>query len=219
MIPADLPAAMVADVQRLSIEAFRAIDAAGLARVDFLLARDTGEIYLNEINTMPGFTTISMYSKMWEASASGLQRARRSADPTRHRAASRKTAPQDQRALSGDDGSAQGAEVPGCLALISAVAFWLRTWRTRDRHPRRPGITAAPTIARAYDLILDANFDELKKTLPATCPPAPIVACRGLEALSLWWQIQLDPESPQPGRRIPGRREQGNRRSGTMDRG
>ena len=68
VIPADLPAATVAEVRRLSIEAFRAIDAAGLARVDFLLARDSGEIYLNEINTMPGFTTISMYSKMWEAS-------------------------------------------------------------------------------------------------------------------------------------------------------
>ena len=54
------------------------------------------------------------------------------------------------------------------------------------------GITAAPVIARAYDLILDANFDELKKVLPTTCPPAPPVACRGLEALSLWWQIQLD---------------------------
>lgn len=54
------------------------------------------------------------------------------------------------------------------------------------------GITAAPTVARAYDLILDANFDELKKALPATCPPAPLAACRGLEALSLWWQIQLD---------------------------
>ena len=68
VIPAELPAAMVAEVQRLSVEAFRAIDAAGLGRVDFLLARDRGEIYLNEINTMPGFTTISMYSKMWEAS-------------------------------------------------------------------------------------------------------------------------------------------------------
>ena len=54
------------------------------------------------------------------------------------------------------------------------------------------GFTAADRVARAYDLILDANFDELKKTLPATCPPAPAVACRGLEALSLWWQIQLD---------------------------
>ena len=68
VIPADLPAPLVEQVQRLSVEAFRAIDGAGLSRVDFLLARDTGEIVLNEINTMPGFTTISMYSKMWEAS-------------------------------------------------------------------------------------------------------------------------------------------------------
>jgi D-alanine-D-alanine ligase len=71
VIPADLPAATVAEVQRLSVEAFRAIDAAGLGRVDFLLNRDTGAIYLNEINTMPGFTTISMYAKMWEASGVG----------------------------------------------------------------------------------------------------------------------------------------------------
>ena len=68
LIPADLPPDMVAMVQLLSVEAFRAIDAAGLARVDFLLSRDTGAIYVNEINTMPGFTNISMYSKMWEAS-------------------------------------------------------------------------------------------------------------------------------------------------------
>ena len=57
------------------------------------------------------------------------------------------------------------------------------------------GITAAATVARAYDLILDANFDALEKALPATCPPAPGVACQGLKALGLWWQIQLDPES------------------------
>jgi tetratricopeptide (TPR) repeat protein len=58
--------------------------------------------------------------------------------------------------------------------------------------PAEPGITAAPVIAHAYDLILDANFDALNSVLPSTCPPAPAVACRGLEALSLWWQIQLD---------------------------
>ncbi len=57
------------------------------------------------------------------------------------------------------------------------------------------GITAAPAIARAYDLILDADFDQLNRTLPATCPPAPSVACLGLKALALWWQIQLDPDS------------------------
>ena len=68
VIPADLDAATIAKVRQLSIAAFAAIDAAGLARVDFLVARPTGEIVLNEINTMPGFTSISMYSKMWEAS-------------------------------------------------------------------------------------------------------------------------------------------------------
>jgi D-alanine-D-alanine ligase len=68
VIPADLEAATIAKVRQLSIAAFRAIDAAGLARVDFLVARSTGDIVLNEINTMPGFTSISMYAKMWEAS-------------------------------------------------------------------------------------------------------------------------------------------------------
>ena len=68
VIPAELDAATIAKVRQLAIAAFRAIDAAGLARVDFLLARATGEVVLNEINTMPGFTSISMYAKMWEAS-------------------------------------------------------------------------------------------------------------------------------------------------------
>ena len=68
VIPADLTAAQAAEVQRLSIAAFKAIDGAGLSRVDFLLSRTTGALVVNEINTMPGFTTISMYSKMWEAS-------------------------------------------------------------------------------------------------------------------------------------------------------
>jgi D-alanine-D-alanine ligase len=68
VIPADLTAAQAAEVQRLAIAAFKAIDGAGLSRVDFLLSRSTGALVVNEINTMPGFTTISMYSKMWEAS-------------------------------------------------------------------------------------------------------------------------------------------------------
>jgi D-alanine-D-alanine ligase len=68
IIPADLPASTVAEVQRLSIAAFQAIDCAGMARVDFLLSRRTDELFINEINTIPGFTTISMYSKLWEAS-------------------------------------------------------------------------------------------------------------------------------------------------------
>ena len=68
MIPAELTAAQLAEVQRLAIEAFRAIDGAGMSRVDFLLSRTTGAIYVNEINTIPGFTTISMFAKLWEAS-------------------------------------------------------------------------------------------------------------------------------------------------------
>ncbi len=77
------------------------------------------------------------------------------------------------------------------LALAVASAMGLAPGAGADRAPQR-GLTAAPTVARAYDLILDADFDQLTKVLPATCPPAPMVACRGLEALSLWWQIQLD---------------------------
>jgi D-alanine-D-alanine ligase len=68
VIPAQLSTAQVQEVQRLALAAFKAIDGAGMARVDFLLAGDSGIIYLNEVNTIPGFTTIGMYSKMWAAS-------------------------------------------------------------------------------------------------------------------------------------------------------
>jgi D-alanine-D-alanine ligase len=68
IIPAQLTEAQVGEVQRLSIAAFRAVDCAGMARVDFFLGRDDGDLFLNEVNTIPGFTTISMYPKMWEAS-------------------------------------------------------------------------------------------------------------------------------------------------------
>jgi D-alanine-D-alanine ligase len=68
IIPAAITPEQMAEVQRMAIEAFRAIDAAGMSRVDFLLSRDTGALYVNEINTIPGFTTISMYAKLWEAS-------------------------------------------------------------------------------------------------------------------------------------------------------
>ncbi len=68
IIPAELDPAIVARVQSLAIQAFKAIDGAGMARVDFLLSRTTGALLLNEINTIPGFTTISMFSKLWDAS-------------------------------------------------------------------------------------------------------------------------------------------------------
>ena len=68
VIPADLPPRVADEIQRLSVAAFQAIDCAGMARVDFLLSRPGGAVFVNEVNTIPGFTTISMYSKMWEAS-------------------------------------------------------------------------------------------------------------------------------------------------------
>lgn len=66
-IPAPLAPAQTAEVRRLAVEAYRAIDAAGLGRVDFLFDREAGSWFVSEINTMPGFTTISMYPKLWEA--------------------------------------------------------------------------------------------------------------------------------------------------------
>jgi D-alanine-D-alanine ligase len=68
LIPAPLPEAVVAQVQRLAVETYRAIDCAGMARADFLLSGETEELFVNELNTIPGFTAISMYPKLWEAS-------------------------------------------------------------------------------------------------------------------------------------------------------
>ena len=71
LIPAPIDPALAQRVRVLSIKAFMAVDGAGLARVDFLLSRTTGELYLSELNTIPGFTRISMYPKLWEASGIG----------------------------------------------------------------------------------------------------------------------------------------------------
>ena len=68
LIPAPLPAETTDLVRRLAVEAYLAIDCAGMARADFLLDRQTGQMYVNEVNTLPGFTPISMYPKLWEAS-------------------------------------------------------------------------------------------------------------------------------------------------------
>ena len=58
---------MTARVRELAVATFRTLELAGMARVDFFLARDTGALYVNEVNTIPGFTAVSMYPKMWEA--------------------------------------------------------------------------------------------------------------------------------------------------------
>jgi D-alanine-D-alanine ligase len=67
VIPAKLPADRTAELRRLALAAFKAIGASGYSRVDFFLERGTNRLYVNEINTFPGFTNISMYPKLWEA--------------------------------------------------------------------------------------------------------------------------------------------------------
>jgi D-alanine-D-alanine ligase len=68
LIPAKLIPAQVKKVQALAVAAFRALELSGMARVDFFLEKRGGKIFLNEVNTIPGFTSISMYPKLWEAS-------------------------------------------------------------------------------------------------------------------------------------------------------
>jgi D-alanine-D-alanine ligase len=68
VVPADLTPEQTAEIRRLAVECYRAVDCAGMARVDFLMEGATGKFFINEINTIPGFTSISMYPKMWEAS-------------------------------------------------------------------------------------------------------------------------------------------------------
>ncbi len=68
IIPAQITPATATQIRELSLQAFRAVDGAGMARVDFLMDGDSGLVYVNEVNTIPGFTTISQYPKLWEAS-------------------------------------------------------------------------------------------------------------------------------------------------------
>jgi D-alanine-D-alanine ligase len=68
LIPADLKPAQMKKIQALAVEAFRTLELSGMARVDFFLEKKGGKLFLNEVNTIPGFTSISMYPKLWEAS-------------------------------------------------------------------------------------------------------------------------------------------------------
>jgi D-alanine-D-alanine ligase len=67
LLPAPLDAAQTAEIRQLAVEAYRAAGCEGMSRVDFLMETASGRLYVNEINTIPGFTSISMYPKMWEA--------------------------------------------------------------------------------------------------------------------------------------------------------
>jgi D-alanine-D-alanine ligase len=68
VLPADLTSDQTREIQRLAVACFQSVGCEGMARVDFLLETATGRFFINEINTIPGFTSISMYPKMWEAS-------------------------------------------------------------------------------------------------------------------------------------------------------
>jgi len=74
VVPAPVPKSVVTRIQRMAIRAFQSVDGAGLARVDFFLKRDTKELLINELNTMPGLTEVSGYPKMWAASGLSYSR-------------------------------------------------------------------------------------------------------------------------------------------------
>jgi len=67
-IPAAIPSILSDQIRSIAVKAFKAIDCSGMARVDFFLDKDNGRFYLNELNSLPGFTSISMYPKLWQAS-------------------------------------------------------------------------------------------------------------------------------------------------------
>ena len=72
-IPANIPEEIANEIRKQAIKAFKSIDGKGLSRVDFFIEKGTNQIYINEINTLPGFTNISMYPKLWEASGISYQ--------------------------------------------------------------------------------------------------------------------------------------------------
>ena len=67
-VPADLPDKKSKEIQQIALKAFKSTDCSGMARVDFLIDERSKKVYISEINTIPGFTKISMYPKLWEAS-------------------------------------------------------------------------------------------------------------------------------------------------------
>jgi D-alanine-D-alanine ligase len=71
-IPAEIPASVSNRIREISAAAFKSLSLRGMARVDFLARADLSEIFVNEVNTIPGFTAISMYPKLWEASGLAL---------------------------------------------------------------------------------------------------------------------------------------------------
>ncbi len=86
------------------------------------------------------------------------------------------------------------APVRTCPALLLVLVAWAAA-PVSVRVTPQPGLTAAAQVARAYDAVLDADFDRIPQVLEETCGPAPPVACLSLQALATWWEIRLDPEN------------------------
>ena len=183
IIPADLPAAVSEQIRRLSIEAFRAIDCAGMARVDFLLSRRDGTIFVNEVNTIPGFTTISMYSKMWAASGVSYSRAARSPDRAGARTSRREAAAAHQRHMSNRGRAA-------LLVLCAVLGL-----QTAGRATPAPDLRGVEGLVRAYDFILEARFDQVEAELRRACRRRRARPATSSRRPRLWWRIQLDPDS------------------------
>ena len=188
------PTRRSSEVRTLAVAAFKAIDGAGMARVDFLLAGDSGELYVNEVNTIPGFTTISMYSKMW--AASGLLDYPALLDRLIALALERHA--EKQQLADGACDREQPTGSLGCLvpcwpacarSLARLAAPPRRDARRADRRrrasPRSTTPSSTPDSTQA-DADAEAGLSaRARRSLPGAAASS-----------SLWWQIQLDPDEP-----------------------
>ncbi|MBA3450670.1 MAG: ATP-grasp domain-containing protein, partial [Chloroflexia bacterium] len=73
LVPAPIDGSMMAEIQEMAIAAFRALDLAGMARIDFFMDRKSDQIFINEVNAIPGFTAISMYPRLWQGTGMALE--------------------------------------------------------------------------------------------------------------------------------------------------
>ncbi len=197
LIPAPLDTATAQEVRRLGVAAFQAVDAAGFARVDFFLERATGRLLVNEINTIPGFTSISMYPKLWEASGLSYPRPARAPRGAGARAPRRARPPSHRLRLlrPGIVGACIPARAVLAAAILAAPALAFSSGRALS-HPADAGARAA------LDLVYDGDFRSAEArlaTLAREHTDDPVLPY--LQALALEWRLEQDPREPGPRRR------------------
>ena len=199
VIPARLTDAQTGEVRQLAIAAYKAIDCCGLARVDFLLAGDSGVLYLNELNTLPGFTTISMYSKMWAASGLPYPKlldrliAARARAPRREAAAAHEhvTDAVDERQR--QKTSRRCADLLRCVLCLASCVLCLHAAPA----PVAGGVDPdAPRARRASTIcILDARFDEAAARAEGHLPAGAGPVCRRSRPCRCGGRSSINPES------------------------